>query len=132
MVFPLAIMAPSLLASVVIYISARSQPAAVSSAIAKEVNRGHTAGPFESSPFASLHCSPLGAVPKKDGSHRLILDLSSPRGSSINEGISPDLYSVKYSNFDDAVTLVTTVGANCFMAKLDIKHAFRLCPASSV
>ena len=109
-------------------LSARSQPAAVSSAIAKEVNRGHTAGPFESSPFASLHCSPLGAVPKKDGSHRLILDLSSPRGSSINEGISPDLYSVKYSNFDDAVKLVTTVGANCFMAKLDIKHAFRLCP----
>ena len=36
-------------------LSARSQPAAVSSAIAKEVNGGHTAGPFESSPFASLH-----------------------------------------------------------------------------
>ena len=109
-------------------LSARSNPEAVSSAIFKEVTRSHTAGPFYSLPFVSLHCSPLGAVPKKDGSHRIILDLSSPRGSSINEGISPDLYSVKYSNFDYAIKLVTTVGKNCFMAKLDIKHAFRLCP----
>ena len=109
-------------------LSARSNPVAVSTAVLKEVNRGHTAGPFSSLPFDMLHCSPLGAVPKKDGSHRIILDLSSPRGSSINEGISPDLYSVKYSSFDDAVKLVTSVGKNCYMAKLDIKHAFRLCP----
>ena len=109
-------------------LSARSNTEAVSSAISKEVTRGNTAGPFYSLPFVSLHCSPLGAVPKKDGSHRIILVLSSPRGSSINEGISADLYSVKYSNFDDSIKLVTTVGKNCFMAKLDIKQAFRLCP----
>ena len=100
----------------------------ITDAIAKEVSRGHTAGPFPSAPFAPFHCSPLGAVPKKDGSARIILDLSSPRGLSINEGISHDLFSVKYASFDEAVDLVKPVGPSCFLAKIDIKHAFRLCP----
>ena len=79
-------------------------------------------------PLPLLHCSPLGAVPKKDGTFRIILDLSSPRGSSVNEGISKDEFSVKYSSFDDAVVLVQSLGTASFMAKLDICHAFRLCP----
>ena len=70
----------------------------------------------------------MGAVPKKDGTYRIILDLSSPRGSSINEGISQDDFSVKYSSFDDAVTLIRSSGTSTFMAKIDIWHAFRLCP----
>ena len=35
---------------------------------------------------------------------------------------------MKYSSFDDAVSLVQALGPNVFMAKLDIRHAFRLCP----
>jgi len=35
----------------------------------------------------------------------------------------------KYSTFDDAVIIVRDIGQGCFMAKIDIKHAFRLCPA---
>ena len=65
---------------------------------------------------------------KKDGSHRIILDLSSPRGSSINEYISRSDYSVRYTPFDEAVSMVSSFPFPCFMAKLDIKHAFRLCP----
>ena len=109
-------------------LSARSHPTPVTEAILKEVRRGHTAGPFLSPPLLPFHCSPLGAVPKKDGTFRLILDLSSPRGQSINEGISKDQYSVRYSKFDDAIALVRSFGSSAFMAKLDIKHAFRLCP----
>ena len=86
-------------------LSARSQPVPVTKAILKELERGHTSGPFLSPPFDGFHCSPLGAVAKKDGSHRIIFDLSSPLGSSINEGISSTQYSVKYSSFDDAVEL---------------------------
>ena len=92
-------------------LSARSDPAAVTRAISKEVQRGHTAGPFHIMPFPLLHCSPLGAVPKKDGTYRIILDLSSPRGSAIDEGISPETYSVRYSSFDDAVNMVLSVVA---------------------
>ena len=95
----------------------------VSEAIQKELDRGHTSGPFDHPPFQVTHCSPLGAVLKPDGSVRLILDLSSPRvgGVSINEGISRD-------EFDQAVDIVRSLGRGCYMAKLDIKHAFRLCP----
>ena len=61
----------------------------VSSAIQFEVSAGHTAGPFLQPPFPITHCSPLGAVRKSPNSLkvRLILDLSQPRGASINEGI---------------------------------------------
>lgn len=109
-------------------LSARNNPVAVTAAIQKELQRGHTSGPFDNPPYSLLHLSPLGAVPKKDDTHRIILDLSSPRGSAINEGISADEYSVKYSTFDDAVDLVVGLGKGSYMAKLDIKHAFRLCP----
>jgi hypothetical protein len=103
---------------------------AVSTAIELEVSRGHTAGPFSSPPLDNFHCSPIGAVRKNDGTVRLILDLSSPRGSAVNEGINPEEFSVKYCSFDDAVTLVIQNGPSSYMAKADIKHAFRLCPIS--
>ena len=109
-------------------LSARENIPHVTEAIRKELSRGHTAGPFSQPPFDTLHCSPLGAVPKKDGTYRIILDLSSPRGSSINEFISSTDFSVRYSSFDDAVQLVSDIGPSCVLAKLDIKHAFRLCP----
>ena len=55
--------------------SAFLHPEAVSDAQAKEVSRGHTAGPFQSPPIANLQCSVLGVVPKKDGTWRIIMDL---------------------------------------------------------
>ena len=108
--------------------SARLHHEEVTEAINKEVSRGHTLGPFKSSPFDNLHISPLGAVPKKDGTYRLILDLSSPKGESINDGINKEDYSVSYSSFDNAVDMVRSLGVGAYMAKIDIKYAFRLCP----
>ena len=109
-------------------LSARNEVMGVSKAIQTELQRGHTAGPFLSPPFTRFHCSPLGAVPKPDSSIRLILNLSSPRGEAINEGISQEKFSVIYSRFDDAVDIVRDIGPSAFMGKLDVKHAFRLCP----
>ena len=108
--------------------SARDNPEAVSQAIAKEIARGHTHGPFHAPPFTHFHASPIGIVDKKDGTHRLILDLSNNHAGSVNEGISIDEFAVTYCSFDDAVALVLEAGPTPFMAKLDIKHAFRLCP----
>lgn len=109
-------------------LSARQHSTQVAKAILKELNRGHTVGPFNEPPLSPFHCSPLGAVPKKDGTVRLILDLSCPNGASINEGIPKEEFSVKYSKFDDAVDLIRSLGKGAFMAKIDIKHAFRICP----
>ena len=99
----------------------------ISTAILKELNRGHTKGPFVTPPFEVFHLSPLGGVPKPDGTIRVILDLSSPRGSSINDGISKEAFSVRYTKFDDAVQLAASPSGK-FMGKRDIRHAFRLCP----
>ena len=108
--------------------SAREHAAAVSIAIRKELDRGHTAGPFRAPPFAHTHCSPIGAVEKTDGSYSLILDLSSPRREAVNEGIDREEFSMTYSHFDDAVDIVRELGMGSHMAKIDIKHAFRICP----
>lgn len=109
-------------------LSANENVGDVSKAILKELHRGHTMGPFTTPPFSPFTCSPLGAVPKKDGTLRIILDLSSPIGTSVNDGIPPEFFKVKYSSFDDAVGMVRDLGSGCYMAKIDIKHAFRLCP----
>ena len=108
--------------------SARSHAIDVTAALNKEVSRGHTLGPYDVPPFPILHVSPLGAVEKKDSTYRIILDLSSPKGQAVNDGIDQADYSVRYSSFDDAVDLVHSLGPGSTMAKIDIKHAFRLCP----
>ena len=58
------------------------------------------------------------------------MDLSSPRGSSINDFISKEDYTLQYATFDQALALVASFGTGAFMAKLDLKHAFRLCAVS--
>ena len=56
------------------------------------------------------------------------MDLSFPHGSSINDFIPKDDYTLHYASFDEALTLVAHYGQKALMAKLDIKHAFHLCP----
>ena len=61
-------------------------------------------------------------------SNSLCMDLSSLHGSSINDHISKDEYTLHYASFDRALAPVVRHGTNALMAKLDIKHAFGLCP----
>ena len=84
---------------------------------------------FAQLPLKNFRSSPLGAVPKKDGTSSLIIYLSSPSGLSINNFISKEDYSVTFSKFDDVVSMAKSLSKSALMAKLDIKHAFRLCPA---
>ena len=108
--------------------SASQFPGAISEVLNKEVTRGLILGPFDVAPYPTLHVSPLGAVPKKDGTHRLIMDLSSPQGCSINEGIDKDQYSVQYTSFDDAVDMIVALGRGAYMAKIDINMPFDYAP----
>ena len=108
--------------------SADTHKEGLAQSIKKEVTRGHTAGPFPAPPFPITHISPLGAVPKPDGSIRLIMDLSQPKGKSINDFISKEAFPCKYTPFDEATRLVRKAGRGCFLSKIDIKHAYRLLP----
>lgn len=108
-------------------LSAMQNPEAVNAKLSKELDAHRLAGPFSSPPFPVFRVSPLGLVPKKvEGEFRLIHHLSYPRGSSLNDGISLDYTSVSYATVEDAIGLIKSVGQNCFLAKTDIKNAFRL------
>ena len=54
--------------------------------------------------------------------------MSFPEGSSVNDGIPKELSSVHYATIDDAVKKISSLGAGCFLAKTDIKSAFRIIP----
>lgn len=87
------------------------------------------AGPFHSPPFQNFRTSPIGVVPKKNSTKfRMITDLSSPAGSSINDFIPDTESKVHFNNFDSAVKIIANLGPNSQMAKIDIKSAFRICP----
>ena len=82
-------------------------------------------------PLASLiHISKLGVIPKKHqpGNWRLIVDLSSPKGASINDFISTEFCSLSYKLVDDAAAYVFEAGRGTLLAKLDIKSAYRNVP----
>ena len=59
---------------------------------------------------------------------RLIHHLSFPKGSSVNDSIPPKHTSVHYATIDEAIKLIKSAGPGCFLAKTDIKNAFRLIP----
>ena len=96
--------------------------------INKEVKLGHMVGPFDSAPLKNLKISPVGLIPKSDGSWRLITHLSYPPGNSVNDGIDKGLCSVNYTSFDKVSQMVFKLGKGALMAKRDIKSAFRLLP----
>ena len=110
-------------------LSARQNTVAVDAKLQKELEAGRLAGPFCSPPFEIFHISPLSLVPKKTpGEFRLIHHLSFPRGASLNDGIPTAHTSVSYANIEDAIRFIKQVGPGCFLAKTDIKNAFRIIP----
>jgi hypothetical protein len=96
--------------------------------IDKEVQLGRILGPFSSPPISNLRCNPTGVVPKKRGGWRMITNLSYPPGNSVNDFIDPNICSVNYSTFDDAISLISNKGKGALLGKMDISSAFRLLP----
>lgn len=61
-----------------------------------------------------------------------ILDLSSPLGRRVNDGIDRDSCSLQYTTVDDAARLVSQLGQGTLLAKIDITHAYRNVPVHPV
>ena len=80
--------------------------------------------------ISQMHISRFGVVPKSSqpGKWRLILDLSSPTGSSVNDGIAKHLCSMHYSTLDQAITVIAKKGPAALLAKIDIAAAYRIIP----
>ena len=107
--------------------STQENPDSVTNAIQKELLNHRMSGPFENPPFDIFQISPIGLVPKKTAdSFRMIINLSSPKGQSINDNISDIFAAVRYSSLLDAIRLILACGPEAFLAKTDIQSAFRL------
>ena len=63
----------------------------------------------------------MGLVPKtQPGEFRMIHHMSFPKATVET--------SVRYATVDDAIRLIEQAGPGCFLAKTDIKNAFRIIP----
>ena len=106
--------------------------AAVQKDIDTEMELGRKAGPYDTPPYPNLICSPIGTVSKRGSSKlRVIHHLSYPRTdttSSINSCIDPALVHVQLGSFDTAIEYVSQAGPGAYLAKIDIKAAYRCIP----
>ena len=78
--------------------------------ITAECNAGCILGSFKTPPLPNFCCSGLGLIPKHDGGWFAIYHLFAPYGSSINDSIYPDAYTLSYCSVDDAFAILSEVG----------------------
>ena len=104
--------------------SAVLQPKVVDEYLEKEVRLGRVVGPLDVGSCPRVQVNRFGFVPKnhQPGKWRLIVDLSYPRGSSVNDGVEPELCSMRYTSVDVAVRKVLA------LAKFDVEGAYRTVP----
>ena len=108
-------------------LSTLDNPAVMDEYLQRELSEGNIA---EIGDLPSLQVSPFGVIPKRHSSNKwcLIVDLSSPKGSSINDGISRDWCSLTYVSINTIVDQVLALGRGTKMAKMDVNSAYRLVP----
>ena len=97
----------------------------------EEVRLGRIVGPIPLAWVpAGTQLSPIGVIPKSSqpGKWRLIVDISSPHGQSVNDGIEPHLCTVEYLRMDEVLGCIAASGRGTQLAKMDIASAYRMVP----
>ena len=96
-------------------------PKVIDDYLCSETKLGRVAGPFTTPPIRQLRISSFGIIPKKGqlGKWRLIVDISSPGGRSVNNGIDPEKFSMQYVRVDDIIRMVVRHGRRALIAKFD-------------
>ena len=114
--------------------SVNDHPAVVEEYLAREIALGRSLclRNTEASMLPEFISSPIGVIPKRNWPNkwRLIVDLSSPKGASVNDGIDGALCSLTYASVSDAVKILTPLGRGALMAKLDLHEAYRMVPVN--
>ena len=85
----------------------------IDESLKKETETGRILGPFDSPPLPNW---------------RIIHHLSAPTGSSINDFIDANTYTLTYCTVDDAYIIINKLGQGALLSKIDLKNAFRLMP----
>ena len=113
---------------------AKDFPREMENYVSSEKRKGSLIGPIETEFRHSCIISPLNSRPKRDSNERrVILDLSFPEGSAVNEGIDKDTYlgeriQVRLPTVDDLVRLVKKHGIGCALSKRDLSRAYKQIP----
>ena len=77
-----------------------------------------------------MHFSPWLTRPKDKDKRRVILDLSYPKGQSMNDQVDRTLFdglafTLKFPSVDDILKQIVTHGDDVTLAKIDVARAFR-------
>ena len=77
-----------------------------------------------------VNTSCFGVIPKhyQLNKWRLIVDLSSPPGASVNDGIDHELCCLSYISVSDIAAVKLQLGRGSLLAKSDVKSAYRQIP----
>ena len=100
--------------------------------IDSELRDGKINGPYDFIPLKNFKQNPISIIQKKDPSKfRLLVNLSYPYDHrSVNFNIPQSESKVSYSTILDAIKIIRPMDKS-FLAKADIKDAFRLIPVHS-
>lgn len=99
---------------------------AVSDAIACWLKKGFAYGPVDKKNLPKeAKVSGIMVREKPDGSVRIILNLSAPKGSSVNDGIDADLFPAKMSSTSAWLEVLNKAGQNCWICKTDWSDAYK-------
>ena len=114
--------------------SALQFPHAVEQYLSKELSEGAIIGPisqFGKNPgHEHIHFSPLLTRPKDRDKRGIILDLSFPKGSSLNDQVDRNRFDMsdfclKFPSTDDIANEICRLGDDVTLAKIDVARAFR-------
>ena len=98
----------------------------VTDAIADWLLAGFAAGPFEpSNRPTNAKISGIMCRQKPNGSARIILNLSAPKGSSVNDGVTSEDFPTTMSSTQKWLEVLDKAGRNCLMVKLDWASAYK-------
>ena len=108
--------------------SATNHPDIISDRISDELASGKLHVALPETPVR--HISPIGVIPKphQPGKFRLIVDLSAPRGYSVNDAIPSSLSTLRYVKVEEAARAIANHGKGALLAKLDLHSAYRKVP----
>ena len=100
--------------------SVRELPLLVDQHTSEERSAGRLLGPLPLHLASRCQISPIGLIPKphQPGKWRLIVDLSSPEGGSVNDAIAVDHCHMHYASVLDAAAVVRQLGQGTLLASI--------------
>jgi hypothetical protein len=98
----------------------------VTDAIAEWVHKGYAFGPVVAAQVpAAAKVSGIMVRPKPNGSVRVILNLSAPKGRSVNDGIDKSEFPAVMSSTAAWLAVLDKAGRGCLMTKTDWASAYK-------